>query len=105
MLIKIQTEYFNVMIIMIFFILSKFLDFKKKAVEKKLISLLKNLFLIKSLIFAFSIFSIILMIQISVFLKTFFSDFSKFLFLILIFSDFFDVMSTDFLTFLISQNM
>src|SRR5436190_1723720 len=102
---RVQTDCFSIIVIVISFILSESLDFEKKVIERRLMSLLKNLFLINLSTFCLLIFSIILMIQISVFLKTLFSDSSKFLFLISAFLNFFDVMPADLLISLVSQNM
>ena len=70
-----------------------------------LVFLIKNSFLINLSIFYFSVFFVILIIQIFVSLKALFSDFLKFLFLISISLSFFDVISADFLVSLVDQNM
>ena len=107
-------------IIVIFFIFSEFLDFEKKSVKRELASfkeiinsflfavlifLMKNLFLTDSLVFYSSIFSVILMIQTSVSSEILFFDFSESLFLISAFLSFSDAVLTDFLIFLVDQNM
>src|SRR6266513_1038843 len=88
----IMIEYSDFQMIVILFIFSEFLDSEKKNVERELaffekimsfslsaafVFSVKNSFLIDSLISHFLIFSVILMIQFFVFLKTQFSDFLK----------------------------
>ena len=99
--VRVQTDCLDIMMIVILLILSESLDFEKRDIEKELafsekimnfflsaalVLLMKNLFLTNLLMFCLLIFSVILMIQTSVFLRTLFSDFLKFLFLILTFS-------------------
>src|SRR5436190_174765 len=83
-MITIMIKYSDFQMIVIFFIFSEFLDFEKKNIEKKLVFSekimsfflsavfvfsVKNLFLINLSVFCFLIFSVILIIQFSVFLK------------------------------------
>ena len=104
-MIVIISDYFSSMMIAILFTFSELFNFKKKTVERKLISLLKNLFLINLSASYFLILSIISVIQISAFSKTLLSNFLKFLSLILTFSDFFDAVLISLLAFFVSQNM
>ena len=100
-IITIMIECFDFQMIAIFFILSEFFDFEKKNVEKKLafsekimsflllivsVFLIKNLFLTDLLMFHFSNFSVILMIQSSAFSEALFSDFLKSASFILLFT-------------------
>src|SRR5437762_2558117 len=116
----IMIECFNFQMIAALFIFSESLEFEKRNVEKKLVFSekimsfflfivfafsVKNLFLTDSSVFCLSVFSIILMIQISAFLKALLSDFLKFLSLISALLNSLSVVLTNLLISLVSQNM
>ena len=102
---RVQTDCLSIMMIVILLTSPGSFDFKKKMIEKKLVSLLKNSFLINLSAFCLSIFSVILMIQISAFLKALLSDFLKSLSLISASSDLSDAVLAGLLISLVSQNM